>query len=107
MIQKEDYLKAKQIIQEYEKQLNISDVIKRLNIRLMKCTSGNGLMSYGYNFLQIGGYKGQSFDNVKHEEMWDGDFKKGETVLDCRNGKCVRISKTVLKEIIEAEQNAS
>lgn len=27
MIEKEDYLKAKQTIQEYEKQLNISDVI--------------------------------------------------------------------------------
>lgn len=27
MIEKEDYLKAKQIVQEYEKQLNISDVI--------------------------------------------------------------------------------
>lgn len=27
MIKKEDYLKAKQIVQEYEKQLNISDVI--------------------------------------------------------------------------------
>ena len=26
MIEKEDYLKAKQIVQEYEKQLNISDV---------------------------------------------------------------------------------
>jgi SH3-like domain-containing protein len=26
MIQKEEYLKAKQIVQEYEKQLNISDV---------------------------------------------------------------------------------
>jgi hypothetical protein len=28
MIKKEDYLKAKQIVQEYEKQLNISDVRK-------------------------------------------------------------------------------
>jgi len=29
MIKEEDYLKAKQIVQEYEKQLNISDVIFR------------------------------------------------------------------------------
>ena len=72
----------------------------------MKCRSGKGLMSYGYNFLQIGGFKGQSNDNVKGEEMWDGDYSKGEVVLDCRKGKCVRISKTDLKEIIEAEQNA-
>lgn len=28
MITEEEYLKAKQIVQEYEKQLNISDVIK-------------------------------------------------------------------------------
>ena len=91
---------------QFNENLNISDVIKRLNIRLMKCRSGNGLMSYGYNFLQIGGYKGQSYDDVKSEEIWDGDFKKGETVLDCRKGKCVRISKTDLKEIIEVEQNA-
>ena len=27
MIEKEEYLKAKKIVQEYEKQLNISDVI--------------------------------------------------------------------------------
>ena len=31
MIKEEDYLKAKQIVQEYEKQLNISDVISRLS----------------------------------------------------------------------------
>jgi hypothetical protein len=30
MIKKEEYLKAKQIIQEYEKQLNISDVRQSL-----------------------------------------------------------------------------
>lgn len=30
MILKEEYLKAKQIVQEYEKQLNISDVIGHL-----------------------------------------------------------------------------
>jgi hypothetical protein len=28
MIKEEEYLKARQIVQEYEKQLNISDVIK-------------------------------------------------------------------------------
>ena len=31
MIKEEDYLKAKQIVQEYEKQLNISDVMCELN----------------------------------------------------------------------------
>ena len=31
MIKEEDYLKAKQIVQEYEKQLNISDVICSLD----------------------------------------------------------------------------
>jgi hypothetical protein len=30
MIKEEDYLKAKQIVQEYEKQLNISVVIKSI-----------------------------------------------------------------------------
>ena len=30
MIEKEEYLKAKQIVQEYEKQLNISDVMLSL-----------------------------------------------------------------------------
>lgn len=34
MIKEEDYLKAKQIIQEYEKQLNISDVSKRFNQKI-------------------------------------------------------------------------
>jgi hypothetical protein len=29
MIKEEEYLKAKQIVQEYEKQLNISDVIQQ------------------------------------------------------------------------------
>lgn len=30
MIKEEDYLKAKQMVQEYEKQLNISDIIPSL-----------------------------------------------------------------------------
>jgi len=34
MIKEEEYLKAKQIIQEYEKQLNISDVSKRFNQKI-------------------------------------------------------------------------
>lgn len=34
MITKEDYLKAKQIIQEYEEQLNISDVSERFNRKI-------------------------------------------------------------------------
>ena len=33
MIKEEDYLKAKQIVQEYEKQLNISDVICSLDCK--------------------------------------------------------------------------
>ena len=33
MIKEEDYLKAKQIVQEYEKQLNISDVIYSLDCK--------------------------------------------------------------------------
>lgn len=81
--------------------LNISDVIKRLNIRVMYCRSGQGLMSYGYSFTQIGGYKGQSYDDVKKEELWDGDYSKGDVVLDCRNGKCERISKDDLRMIVE------
>ena len=43
MIKKEDYLKAKQIVQEYEKQLNISDVIcelKSLKKRVKKLERG-------------------------------------------------------------------
>jgi hypothetical protein len=84
-----------------EKELRISDVIKRLNIRVMYCRSGQGLMSYGYSFIQIGGYKGQSYDDVKLEELWDGDYSKGNVVLDCRSGKCERISKTDLKTIVE------
>jgi hypothetical protein len=33
MIKEEEYLKAKQIVQEYEKQLNISDVMCKLNYK--------------------------------------------------------------------------
>ena len=36
MIEKEEYLKAKQIVQEYEKQLNISDVICSLSTTKVK-----------------------------------------------------------------------
>ena len=36
MIKEEDYLKAKQIVQEYEKQLNISGVMYRLKQLLHK-----------------------------------------------------------------------
>jgi len=33
MIKEEEYLKAKQIVQEYEKQLNISDVMCKSNCK--------------------------------------------------------------------------
>lgn len=82
--------------------LFIDGVIKRLNIKLMRCRSGQGLMSYNYSFLQIGGYVGQSNDDVKSDKLWDGDFSKGDVVLDCRKGKCVRSSKDVLKQILNA-----
>jgi hypothetical protein len=90
---------------ETQENLNISDVIKRLNIRKMLCRSGDGLMSYGYSFLQIGGYKGQSFDDVKGEEVWDGDYTKLGVILDCRKGKCERITQDNLKKIIDDELN--
>ena len=95
------HLKTPQELNEVSENLNISDVIKRLNIRLMYCRSGQGLMSYGYSFIQIGGYKGQSYDDVKREEIWDGDYSKGGVVLDCRNGKRERISKDDLRLIVE------
>jgi len=85
-----------------DKALHIGGVIKRLNIRLMSCRSGQGLMSYGYSFLQIGGYVGQSNDDVKSDMLWDGDFSKGDSVLDCRKGKCIKISKDELKQIVNA-----
>lgn len=40
MIKEEDYLKAKQIVQEYEKQLNISGVMCRYCISLMYDKTG-------------------------------------------------------------------
>lgn len=43
MIKEEDYLKAKKIVQEYEKQLNISDVIPSLpKIRVHYATEFGG-----------------------------------------------------------------
>lgn len=83
----------------------LADVIKRLNIRLVRCKSGTGLMSYTYSFIQIGGFMGQSNDNPERmsEELWDGDYTKGDVVLDCRKGDCLRISKLDLADIIEAE----
>lgn len=51
MIKEKDYLKAKQIVQEYENQLNISDVrnnfLKLLHIHLS--TTNNDLL-HQYNF---------------------------------------------------------
>jgi hypothetical protein len=88
--------------QESKDRCNINGVIKRLNIKVMYCKSGQGLMSYGYSFIQIGGYVGQSNDDVKKDELWDGDYSKGETVLDCRKGKCEKISKDDLKQIVNA-----
>ncbi len=82
--------------------LFIDSVIKRLNIKVMYCRNGQGLMSYGYSFIQIAGYVGQSNDDVKKCELWDGDYSKGDTVLDCRKGKCERISKYNLKQIVNA-----
>ena len=67
----------------------------------MRCRSGNGLMSYGYSFIQIGGHVGDSNDDVKSSELWDGDYKKGDTAIDCRI-KCTKISKTELKKIIKS-----
>jgi hypothetical protein len=81
--------------------MDISKIITKLNIRIMYCRSGDGLMSYGYSFIQIGGYKGQSHDDVKSEELWDGDYSNVNTVLDCRLGKCNRISKLDLENIIK------
>lgn len=79
----------------------MQSAINDLNIRVMNCRSGDGLMSYGYSFLQIGGYVGQSHDDVKGSELWDGDYNgKFDAILDCRNGKCIRISQDSLKQII-------
>ena len=80
--------------------IEISEIIKDLDIKVMYCRSGSGLMSYIYSFLQIGGVAGQSYDDVASEQIWDGDYKKGETVVDCRGIKCRRISKDELREII-------
>lgn len=71
-----------------------------MDIKVMYCKSGEGLSSYGYSFIQIGGYVGQSNDDVKRDELWDGDYSKGDVVLDCRKGNCIKISKDKLKQIM-------
>jgi len=79
----------------------MNDIIKKLNIRVMYCRNGNGLMSYGYYFTQIGGFKGQTYDDVKTEVMWDGDYSKlGDSVIDCRNNNTKKITRDELKNII-------
>jgi len=115
MTTEEEYLKAKQIVEEYESKakqvaddfndniIPFYDVIKKLNIRFMRCRSGQGLMSYSYSFLQIGGYAGQSYDEVRSEDIWNGDYSTVGTILDCRNGKCEKINKDKLREIIKQE----
>jgi len=41
MIKEEEYLKAKQIVQEYEKQLNISDVmVRNFEADMASCVEG-------------------------------------------------------------------
>jgi len=89
-------------MEEVNKSIELQDVINHLGIKRMWCRSGNGLMSYGYSFIQIGGYKGESGDDVGREEMWDGDYTKPEVVLDCRNLECKPISKEALKLICQS-----
>jgi hypothetical protein len=98
MIGQGSYIK----VQTYEDAL-MDDSMERLNIRLMQCRSGSGLNSYGYSFIQIGGMKGDSGDNVGSEKHWSGNYDEGETVVDCRGGECKRISKDELKQIIEQD----
>lgn len=76
---------------------------ERLNIQMCYCRSGQGLMSYGYNFVQIGGFIGQSNDLVKRHEPWDGNLKAGESILDYRSGKCVKLSRQEFIALIEKE----
>ena len=77
------------------------EVINELEIKLMTCKSGTGLMSYGYSFIQIGGIAGSTGDDVKKEEIWDGDFTKGDKILDCRHGKCETIHREDLRGMIK------
>ncbi len=52
MIKEKDYLKAKQIVQEYEKQLNISDVIKRKNTGEKLSTKEDWSCTAGYMIMR-------------------------------------------------------
>lgn len=75
----------------------------KTEFRIMRARSGSGLMSYIYRFVQIGGYEGQSNDPVIGSEILESfeDAKtKGEgVVVDCRWGKCKRISWEEFKKI--------
>lgn len=70
-------------------------------IRVMHCSSGSGTMSYGYSFIQVGGFKGETNDRVIREEPWDGDISKVDIILDCRDGKCKPITIDQLQQIVQ------
>jgi hypothetical protein len=50
MIKEEDYLKAKQIVQEYEKQLNISDVRRSIKCKREKYKKNREWM---YDYVNV------------------------------------------------------
>ena len=81
---------------------------KDLKVKVLTAKSGSGLMSYTYKIVQIGGFKGQSNDNIIAED--DVEFladvselvesQKGVTFLDCRKGKCVKIKYDDFSKIV-------
>ena len=74
-------------------------------VRVMRCRSGDGLMAYGYSFIQVGGFKGQTNDNVISTETFDGKFTWGghisnvDIILDCRDDECKPITIDQLQQI--------
>lgn len=60
MIKEEDYLKAKQIVQEYEKQLNISDVSNAKRTVCKNCL-GEGEFPASVGYMRCEKCKGTGF----------------------------------------------
>lgn len=75
MIKKEEYLKAKQIVQEYEKQLNISDVMPRFSNLKDADKSGIHEVLFQMNILEltdddkVESYYNQLPDEIKKDGM--------------------------------------
>lgn len=62
MIQKEDYLKAKETVEKYEEQLRIADVMRSAN-------SYNDLKEW--LLVKKNGKRLCDWDDHKHQEIWD------------------------------------